>query len=334
MPANPRFDDFQRRHGWLGLPIAVIYKFVDDQGGYLAALITYYGFLSLFPLLLLGVSALGFVLHSHPHLQQSIVQSALGQFPVVGKQLRSGVHGFNGSGIGLVIGIVGTIYGGLGVAQAGQNAMNTVWAVPRNERPNPLKSRLRSLGLLLTLGLAALITTGLSALSTQLGALSHTAASHFFLQVLAWLLAAALDVVLFAVAFRVLTASDVRTRNVLLGGAIAGVMWQVLQSLGSIYVSHELQGKSQIYGTFGLVLGLIAWIYLEALIVVLCAELNVVVMRRMWPRALLTPFTDEVNLTSADRHNYRALAKAQRHKGFERIDVDFDQPPTGDVGRS
>lgn len=325
MPANPRFDDFQRRHGWLGFPIALAYKFVDDQGGYLAALIAYYGFLSLFPLLLLGVSVLGFVLHSNPHLQDQIVNSALGQFPIIGTQLRHNLRGYQGSGAAVLIGVIGSLYGGLGVAQAAQNAMNTVWAVPRNDRPNPFKSRLRSLGLLLTLGAAALITTGLSALSTQLGAISHTAGTHFLLQVLAWVVAAGLDIALFIVAFRVLTASEVQTRDVLLGAVIAGVLWQLLQSLGSLYVRHELTGKSEIYGLFGLVLGLIAWIYLEALVVVLCAELNVVVRRRMWPRALLTPFTDEVNLTSADRENYSLVAKAQRHKGFERIDVEFDE---------
>lgn len=329
MPANPRFDDFQRRHAWLGLPIAVIYKFVDDQGGYLAALITYYGFLSLFPMLLLGVSVLGFVLHSNPQLQAQIVDSTLREFPIIGNQLRHDVHGFHGSGVGLIVGVLGSLYGGLGVAQAAQNAMNTVWAVPRNDRPNPLKSRLRSLGLLITLGFAALITTGVSVLSTQLGALSHTAATHFLLQALAWVVAAALNVALFAVAFRVLTASEVQTRDVLLGAAIAGVLWQLLQSLGSLYVRHELTHKSEVYGLFGLVLGLIAWIYLQALIVVLCAELNVVIRRRMWPRALLTPFTDEVNLTSADRENYSLAAKAQRHKGFERIDVEFDDDDRG-----
>lgn len=330
MPVNPRFDDFQRRHNWLGLPIATIYKFVDDQGGYLAALITYYGFLSIFPLLLLGTSILGFALHSNPQLRAQIVGSALRDFPIVGPQLRAHAHSFQGSGAALAIGIVGSLYGGLGVAQAAQNAMNTVWAVPRNDRPKPWKSRLRSLGLLLTLGAAALVTAGLSDLSTQLGRLSSTAGAHLALQVLAWVLAAAMNVVLFAVAFRVLTAHDVRTREVLLGAAIAGVFWQVLQSLGALYVHHELTGKQHQYGDFGVVLGLIAWIYLEAVVVVLSAELNVVVTRRMWPRALLTPFTDAVNLTAADRSAYALVAKAQRHKGFEQIDVNFREPEDGD----
>src|SRR5664279_3742645 len=156
-------DRYQRNHRRAGVPIAVIYKFIDDQGTYLAALITYYGLVSLFPLLLFASTILNFVLHGRPDLQQDVLNSALGQFPVVGEQLAD-PHGVNGSGIALAIGIVGTIYGGLGVAQALQNAMNTVWRVPRNERPNPLRSRARSLLLLLVVGLAILGTTGLSAL--------------------------------------------------------------------------------------------------------------------------------------------------------------------------
>jgi YihY family inner membrane protein len=328
MAANPRLDDFQRRHTWLGLPIGVLYKFIDDQGAYLAALITYYGFLSLFPLLLLGASALGFVLHSNPTLRSDILGSALANFPIIGSQLRSNVTGYHGSGAALVIGIIGSIYGGLGIAQAGQNAMNAVWSVPRNDRPNPFKSRLRSIGLLLTLGVGVLITTGLGALASELGTISHTAAGHTALRVGAWLVTAALNVGLFIVAFRVLTAYDCSIRDVWLGATIAGVLWQVLQSVGAHYVSHELNGQREVYGLFGIVLGLVAWIYLEALVVVLCAELNVVVRRRLWPRALLTPFTDAVNLTDADELVYELAAKAARHKGFERIDVDFDEQAT------
>src|SRR3954467_4436269 len=104
-----RLDRFQRAHPRAGLPIAVVYKFADDQGNYLAALITYYGFLSLFPLLLLTSTILNFVLDGHPRLQQQVLDSALGQVPIVGAQL-SGPHGPSGSGLGVLIGILGTLY--------------------------------------------------------------------------------------------------------------------------------------------------------------------------------------------------------------------------------
>src|SRR6476660_5855500 len=131
MGVTARLDGFQRRHTWLGFPLGVIYKFLDDQGGYLAALITYYGFLSLFPLLLILNTVLNFVLANDPELQKQVLESALGQFPVVGAQLAN-PESISGNGVALAIGIIGTLYGGLGVAQAAQHAMNTIWRVPRN----------------------------------------------------------------------------------------------------------------------------------------------------------------------------------------------------------
>ena len=115
--------------------IAVIYKYVDDQGSYLAALITYYAFVSLFPALLLLTTVLGVVLVGHPEMQEQIVQSAVAQFPVIGDQLGQ-PQGLSGGAFGVVVGIAGALYGGLGVGQAVQNAMDTLWAVPRNDRPD------------------------------------------------------------------------------------------------------------------------------------------------------------------------------------------------------
>src|SRR5215204_3898182 len=149
-----RLDRFQRRHPSAGYPLAVIYKLVDDQGNYLTAMITYYAFLSLFPL------------HDDPQLQERVLDSALSRLPVLGQQLGDNVHSLQGSTVAVVVGVVGSLYGSLGVVQAAQNAFNEVWAVPRNSRPNPLMARLRSLGMLLVLGLGAIVSTALSALSS------------------------------------------------------------------------------------------------------------------------------------------------------------------------
>ena len=137
-------DAYQRDHRRLGFPLAVAYKFSDDQGPYLTALITYYGFLSLFPLLLLLVTVLGFVLQGDPDLQARLVKSTLAELPIIGSQLRENVQSLKGSGVGLAVGILATLYGCLGAAGATQNAFNRAWAVPRNERPNPIALRLRS----------------------------------------------------------------------------------------------------------------------------------------------------------------------------------------------
>jgi YihY family inner membrane protein len=319
-----RFDAYQRRHRWLGVPIAVVYKFVDDQGGYLAALITYYGFLSLFPLLLIFSTVLGFLLPGNPALQQQLIDGALGQFPIIGDQLGSTAQPLRGSGWGLTIGILVALYGGLGVAVAIQNAFNQVWGVPVHRRPDPVRARLRSLLLLGLLGLGVLLTTALSAL---------VAFGERFgpgLRLGAVVLAIVINAALFVLAFRALTTRRAAIREVLPGAVLAAVMWQILQSLGAIYVDYQLRGTSQVYGLFGIVLGLLAWIYVEAVVIVLASELNAVLTRRLWPRALLTMFAEDVDLTSADRRSYESYASAQQYREAETINVDFDTPEETD----
>lgn len=321
MSLTERLDSYQQRHRWVGFPLAVVYKFFDDQGGYLAALITYYGFLSIVPLLLLATAGLGFLLQGNSELEQRILDSALTQFPVIGDQL-SGPAGLSGSTTAVVIGVVGSLYGALGVAQAAQNAMNVAWAVPRNRRPDPFRSRLRSGSLLLTAGLALVGTTVLSAVST--GAMSLGAALGVVLSVATMLVGIALNAAVFVFAFRLLTAAPLSVRDVLPGAIAAAVIWQLMQSVGVAYVNTVVTGASATNGVFALVLGLIAWIYVCSIALVTCVQLNVVRSKRVWPRSLLTPFTDNVDLTRADQQTYTDSATAQRTKGFQTVDVDFE----------
>jgi membrane protein len=218
-----RVDAFQRRHRWAGLPLAVVYKFVDDQGSYLTALITYYGFVSLFPLLLLLVTVLGFALQDSPGLQQQVLDSALAQFPVIGDQIGTNIHSFHGSVLGLITGVLGSLYAGLGVVQAAQNALNKMWGVPRNSRPNPITARLRSLLLLAAGGAIILTTTVLSALTATTGSYGSG------VRVGATIIAIALNIALFTTAFHVLTARSLTTAQVRAGAVAAAVSWQVLQ---------------------------------------------------------------------------------------------------------
>jgi membrane protein len=316
-----RADAFQRRHRWVGLPLAVVYKFVDDQGGYLTALITYYGFVSLFPLLLLLVTALGFALQGNPGLQQQVLDSALAQFPVIGDQIGTNIHSFHGSVLGLATGIIGSLYGGLGIVQATQNALNKMWGVPRNSRPNPITARLRSLLLLAAGGATVVATTVLSALTANAGSYGSS------VRVGAIIAAIALNVTLFTTAFRLLTARALTIGQVRVGAVAGAAIWQILQWAGTFLLGYTLKGATATYGLFGIVLGLLAWIYLGALTFVICSEINVVRAQRLWPRSLLTPFTDNVDLTPADRRAYTSYAEAERHKGFQNVDVDFDRPP-------
>ncbi len=320
MAITERLDRFQQRHPWAGFPLAVVYKYFDDFGAYLAALLTYYGFVSLFPLLLLASTILGFILSGDQRLQHEVLTSALHQFPVIGGDLSQPKR-LGGGPVGLVVGILGSLYGGLGVAQAFQYASNTVWAVPRNNRPNPFKARGRSLLLLTTAGLAVTGTTVLSVVGGG-GAGALGAAGR----VLALAASVVINIAVSIFAFRFAPARRLSVRDVVPGAIAAAVIWQLLQSFGVIYVRHVVKHASATNAVFAIVLGLLAFLYITATALLLCVEINVVRVNHVHPRSLLTPFTDNVILTSADRRAYSGQAKAQRSKGFEHVDVSFDAP--------
>jgi inner membrane protein YhjD len=310
-------DRLQRRHPKVGLPIAVVYKYVDDSGGYLAALITYYAFVSLFPLLLVLTTVLGLVLTGHAELQHRIEASALSQFPVIGDDLGQ-PRRISGGTAGLVIGVLGALYGGLGVAQATQYAMNTVWGVPRNGRRDPVKGRALSLVILAALGVAVLGTTALSALGT-----SGSGSLGVLLRICLVGVAVAINTAVFLFVFRLAPARGLSWHSILAGAVTAALGWQLLQTFGVAYVTHVIKNASATNSVFAVVLGLLAFLYLAAVTTILCAEINVVRVDRLYPRALLTPFTDNVDLTAGDERAYTSQAKAQRAKGFEDIDVTF-----------
>ena len=329
---SERLDSFQQRHRPFGFVLAVVYKVFDDRAPYLAALVTYYAFVSLFPLLLLFVSIMGFVLEGDPSLRLRIVNAAVDDVPGIGNVLRQNIQGFRGSKTGVVLGVAGVIYGGLGAMQASQYAFNHIYAVPRNEQPNPIRSRKRSLGLLLILGTTILISTGINVLISN-GA-GESAGLGVGLTIVGYSLSFVLNVGLFSSAFRVLTVLDLRWREVIVGGVISGGLWELLQAFGSRYVVHEARHGSALYGVFGVVLATIAWIYLVALVVMISAEINVVWQRRLWPRSVLCPFTDRMEPTAADLAAYRSYAHVPRFKGWQRIRVDFEPPqrPNGIAG--
>ncbi|OZG25845.1 ribonuclease BN [Williamsia sp. 1138] len=313
-----RLDKLQRKHPVLGFGIAVIYKYADDQGGYLAVLMTYYAFLALFPLLLLLTTGVGIVLDGNPGLQDRVLNSTLSQFPVIGDQLGQPQE-LSGGIWGVVIGVLGALYGASGAGQAAQNAMNTVWAVPRNKRPNPIFSRLRSLLLLTVLALTLVGTTVLSTYGGFWGLLGSW--DTWAIGITAVIVNSAI----FMVAYKLSTTNAVTYRDVLPGAIVMAILWQLLQTFGTFYVTQVVKNASTTNSVFAVVLGLLAYFYLAAAAVVLTAEINAVRVHRLYPRALLTPFTDEVELTQGDRTAYTRQAKAQRAKGFEQVTVTFEK---------
>lgn len=315
-----RVDRFQRRHPAAGFPIAVIYKFMDDDGHFLAALITYYGFLSLFPTLLLLATVLGLVLAGDPALQQRLLDSALAEFPVIGPQLAR-PEGLGGGVTGIVVGGLVALYGALGMGQAIQHAMNTMWAVPRHSRPDPITSRGRSLLLLCTLGLLVLASTVLSAFGSGAAAYGGFSGWLTALLTVASVLA---NAAVFVLGFRITTVRRLTTRQVLPGALTAAVLWQMLQSFGGVYVARVVANASAVDAVFALVLGLLAFIYVAAVALMLCVEIDVVRVDHLYPRALLTPFIDHQDLTEGDERVYSDAARAQRAVRHQEVDVRFE----------
>jgi len=306
------FDRYQQGHRWLALPIAVLKKFSDDQAGSLAALIAYYGFFALFPLMLVLVTVLGYVLHGDPSLQNSVKSGVLNQFPIIGPQIQNDFHALHGNVTSLVVGIAGSLWGGLGVTNASQNALNKVWAVPHKHRPNFLQARLRGLVVLVLLGVLFLASSLASGLVT--GGLGGP------LAVVAGIgLSLVLNILLFLAAFRLLTAAEVETRCLMTGVVVASVLWEILQIVGGYYVGHVLRHASAAYGVFGVVIGLLSWLYLGAQVTLYAAEINVVRTRRLWPRSLLHDPP-----TIGDEETLTALAKVEERIDEERIEVSFD----------
>ena len=315
-----RVDAWQRRRRAVGIPIAVVYKFFDDQGGYLASVITYYAFIAIFPLMLIGASVLGFVLQGHPDLQQQILTSALSQFPIVGDQLGR-PEGIRGSTSAVIIGAVTAMYGIIGLGQAAHNAINVCWAVPRNIRLNPIISRLRSLVWIVGAGLALVFIAVITSVGSHLDVLGKDFSTE--VHGLAVLVSVLVNAFVLALMMRLSTPRNERLRDVLPGAALIAVLWQLLQLLGGAYVEHVVKKANEMNAVFAVVLGLVALIYIATVLAMLGLEVNVVLVKRLYPRALLTPFTDAVQLTDADKRVYREYAQAQRHKGFEQIEVSF-----------
>ncbi|QNE16928.1 YihY/virulence factor BrkB family protein [Kribbella qitaiheensis] len=323
-----RLDTVQRRHRRLGFPLAVIYKFFDDQGSYLAVIVTYYAFAAIFPMLLISSSVLGFVLQGNESLQKAVLESALKEFPIVGTQLAT-PQGLQGSTAAVIVGTLAAVYGVIGLGQAVQNAVNVTWGVPRNGRPNPFRGRLRSGALLSLAGLTVLSFATLTVLVGSQVSMSGDVANG-----MGWLVSIGSVLVLTAMltlCLRPGTSPRPAFRKVIPGAFLTALGWHLLERLGGIYVNDVLAKTSEVNSVFALTLGLIGLIYAASVIAVIGAELNSVIAYRLYPRSLLALFTDSAtDLTPADHRAYAMYAQAQRHKAAETIEVTFEPLESAD----
>lgn len=321
-------DAWQQRHRVPAFAFAVFKKFGDDQAGNLVALLTYFAFLATFPLLLALSGILGLVLKGNLSLQASIQTSALAQFPIIGTQLKSqiGVASLGHATPALIIGILGAILGGQGLANAMQNTLNSVWNVPKVDRPGFPSNYLRSFGLLGLLGVGAIATTVAASL---VGAGHLLGLSGLPIKILAFALSAAIDGGLFFAAFRIAAAKIIATRDLLLGAILSSIAWQILLGLGGIIISHNLKHAQAVAGFFGIVLGLLAWFALQATATVYAMEADVVRARHLWPRSIT-----QQPLTPADKRFLQDAAAVETRHPEQRIQVEFTPQGSEDQTQS
>ncbi len=311
-----KVDETQRRFRPTAFVFGVVKKYGDDNGGVLTSNMAYSVFVALFPLLLVLTTILGLVASVDASFRTDALNAVANQVPLIGRTLTENVHQLKrASVIGLIVGLIGLIWGATGLAQSGLFTMEQVWNLPGPARPGYVPRLGRALLFLVLLGAGVIVTTGLTSLDTYVF-------KGFGLDFLAVLVAAAFNVGMYIGAFRVLTPKGVPTRNLINGAITGGVLYTVLQTLG-VYLLHHYLHSDSAYGVFATVLGLLAYIYLAVEITLYSAEINVVLARRLWPRALVQP-----PLTEADRASMALQALQNQRRPEQHIEVTFTDRET------
>jgi uncharacterized BrkB/YihY/UPF0761 family membrane protein len=284
-------DSFQRRHKPTAFMYAVVKKYGDDQAGYQAALVTYYGFLSLFPLLLVLTTVAGIAGNRDPELGKQLVHSVSSYFPVIGDSLNNSVKGMGKSGPALFIGIIFSLYGARGIADAFRNAVNHLWHVPLAKRSGFPRSLLRSFGLIFGGG-GGLIASSIIAVWTS------TAGHGILFSLLALLSNLVILYGVFVLILRLSLPLSIPVSKFRVGAAVSAIGLTLLQKLGSHILSSQAAHLSNSYSAlFATTLGLLAWIYLQTQVVMYAVQIDTVRDGKFYPRSL-----SGKNLTPADEH--------------------------------
>ncbi len=305
-----RLDRQQRAHAPLAVGFGLVKKFGDDKLNQYVVGLGWYGFVAIYPLLLVAVTVLSLI--GAASLGHSLV-TTLHEFPVVGAQFNPAHRGGaeRGSTLGLVIGLIGLLYGAQGVTQTAQGAMVQVWNIPELEVPGFLPRLARSLTALAVIGATFVGNAALATLATGsgLGSAARVALVTGM---------AVVNVGLYLAAFRALTPSAIATGALLPGAGVAATGFTLLITVGSGLVQHQLRNSSATYGQFGVVIGLVAFLFLLAKISLYGAELNPVLARHLWPRGLRP-----AEPTEADDRVLRDLAHQNLRRRDQRISVGF-----------
>ncbi|GAC1500729.1 MAG: hypothetical protein NVS1B10_04540 [Candidatus Saccharimonadales bacterium] len=271
-------DKWQQSHRLTAMTYAVVKKYGNDESSYNAALLTYYGFLALFPLLLVLTTVTSLIAGNHSSIQNQIINGTTNYFPVLGSQLSDHVHGLHKNGIALIVGIVLTLYGARGVADVFQRGIQNIWCIPKSNSQSFFSRVLRSVSIVVVGGagfIAASIFTGLST-SAGHGLLFKFIALGVHIFILFWL---------FIYLFNASLPKRISTKDLRTAGLAAAIGLVLLQAYGSHLLKVELQHLDALYSYFAVALGLLFWIYLQAQLIYYAATLAVVRKQVLWPRS-------------------------------------------------
>jgi membrane protein len=273
-----KLDRAQKRSTTLSVAVATFKKFSEDRSANFAAMIAFWAFFSVFPLLLVLVTLLAIFLPDGD--KDSVLTHVAQLFPLLNPKTISGL---SGAWWTIVLGLATALWSGSGVVRTAQFAFNSVWGTPPDQQPGLVKQMTRSISVLATVGLGLVVTTLLSGLVAS----SASGVNLGFAgRVGGYVLSLALDVGIFLAAFRILTDRDVTTRDVLPGALLSGISFFLLEALSTLIISRYLKNAQSTYGQFATVITILWWFYLQSMITLLGAQLNVVLKEHSYPRSL------------------------------------------------
>ncbi|CAN5630473.1 N/A [soil metagenome] len=273
--SNRRVMEIRRRSKAGNTLVLAIRNFRTHRTGRNAALVAHYGFLSVFPLLLVFTTILGFVLQSRPQLRDQIIDSAFKRIPIIGEKVGSQPQELKGNVLVLIFGLIVAMWAGMRAFNVFQSALDDVAEVAIDQRRSLLRTRERSLLGIAVVGGAQIAT----AILTSLIAVSGVKVLHRVVLVIG---AVVVNTLVLAAAYRWLCVRKFTWRQVAPGAIAAGVAFATLQIAGTVVVGRAIANASSIYGTFASVIALLTWLSLHALVALVGAEINHVLPARRY----------------------------------------------------
>jgi membrane protein len=306
MSVLSKADAAQKKTKPTSVALATFKKFSEHHSTNLAAMVAFWAFFSIFPLLLVAITVLGWVLPAHD--KAAVLTRVAQMFPL----LNPGqIKGLNGRWWPVVLGGVTALWSGLGVVRTLETALNSVWEVPYHRRPGMLEQVIRALKVLGTVGVGLVLTTLISSFVTSSSTGVNLGVAG---RVAGYVIAILFDVGLLVAAFRMLSPPGVSLRDVLPGAALSGVVFFVLQELSAFIISRHLKSAQPTYGHFATVITILWWFYLQAIVTLLGAQLNVVLKQRLYPRSLV-----DAPQTEADHRVLQTYAEERIYQPEETV---------------